>query len=97
MATRERLADRGTRTAMQLLVAVGAEIRNARLGAGLSQRAVAKSARVSQPVLSRIERAQARQASIETLARVLAVVGLRLSLKAYPDGDAVRDAPQPPA
>ena len=92
MSTRDRLADRGARTAQHLVASVGTEIREARLAAGLSQATVARSARVSQPMLSRIERAQSRHVSVESLARVLAVLGLRLSLKAYPDGDPLRDA-----
>src|SRR3954453_18007157 len=92
MATRERLADRGAGTSPRLLPPLGAEIRDARVAAGLSQDTIASNARVSQPVLSRIERAQAPHVTVATLARILAVVGLRLSLKAYPDGDPLRDA-----
>jgi hypothetical protein len=44
--------------------------------------------------LSRIERVEARNVSLESLARIFAVLGLRLSAKAYPDGDPLRDAPQ---
>jgi transcriptional regulator with XRE-family HTH domain len=94
MATCERRVDRGARTAKLLLVALGTEIRNARIGAGLSQASVAKSAGLSQPVLSRIERAEAKNATVECLARILAVLGMRLFAKAFPDGDPIRDAPQ---
>jgi transcriptional regulator with XRE-family HTH domain len=94
MATRERPADRGSQTSARLLFAIGTEIGDARRAAGLSQRTVAASARLSQSALSRIEHGRARRVSVDTLSRVLAVLGLRLSLKAYPDGDPIRDAPQ---
>jgi hypothetical protein len=49
---------------------------------------------LSQARLSRLELAVDTPARVDELAVVCAVLGLRLSLKAYPDGHAVRDAAQ---
>ena len=70
---------------------MGREARNARLGAGLSQRSVAKAAATSSSSVSRIERGRAPRVSIERAATVLAVVGLDLGARAYPAGPPIRD------
>lgn len=62
--------------------------------AGLSQQAVADAAGLSTSVLSRIEHGQATGAAVVKLARVSAVVGLELHVRAYPGGEPVRDAAQ---
>jgi DNA-binding XRE family transcriptional regulator len=56
MATRDRPIDRANRVAASLVAATALELREARINAGLSQRAVADAARVSHPTVSRIER-----------------------------------------
>lgn len=91
MASREGAADRGRRRAHELLVDLGREARNARLGAGLSQGSVARAAGTSRSSVSRIERGRAPCASVERVATVLAVVGLDLGARAYPAGPPVRD------
>jgi transcriptional regulator with XRE-family HTH domain len=91
MASREGPAARGRRRARELLVDMGREARNARLGAGLSQRSVAKAAATSSSSVSRIERGRAPCVSIERVATVLAVVGLDLGARAYPAGPPIRD------
>ncbi|MEA2025554.1 MAG: hypothetical protein U9O18_02575 [Chloroflexota bacterium] len=55
---------------------------------------VAQVAGLSQSRISRTERADRLPARIDELAAHCAVLGLRLSLKAYPDGSPVRDAAQ---
>jgi transcriptional regulator with XRE-family HTH domain len=92
--SKERLVDRGSRTGDRLRRSLGAELREARLAAGLSQGVVAGAARLSSSQVSRIERALLPGVSIEQLARLLAVVGLDLSGRAYPFGLPLRDAPQ---
>src|SRR5690349_2181908 len=57
MPTSERAFDRGTRRADRVLRTISGEIRDARLGLGLSQAAVASAARMSEAQVSRIERA----------------------------------------
>jgi transcriptional regulator with XRE-family HTH domain len=94
MVTRERRLDRGRRQARRRLTVIGDELREARLAAGLTQRFVASAVGVSHMEISRIERALAPRVPFETLATVGAVLGLDLSLRAYPDGDPVRDAAQ---
>jgi transcriptional regulator with XRE-family HTH domain len=71
---------------------VGDELRRARRGAGLSQRAVGRASGLSHSTVSRIENAALLNASITELARIGAVVGLQVSLRTYPGGDPLRDA-----
>ena len=92
VAPREGPADRGRRRARELLIDLGREARTARLGAGLSQGSVARAAATSGSSVSRLERGRAPRASIERVATVLAVVGLELSVRAYPAGAPIRDA-----
>mgnify|MGYP001825396960 CR=1 FL=1 len=73
---------------------LGTELRDARWTAGLSQRHVARSAGLSQSHVSRTEHAQRIPPRLDELARQAAVLGLRLSIKLYPDGSPVRDAGQ---
>jgi transcriptional regulator with XRE-family HTH domain len=94
MATRERLAHRGNRLARRALLALGEEIREARLDAGLSQAIVGSAASVSHASVGRIERGQQSGASVALLSRICAAVGLDLSLRAYPGGDPIRDVAQ---
>ncbi|MFL5681292.1 MAG: helix-turn-helix domain-containing protein [Chloroflexota bacterium] len=70
---------------------VGDEIRNARLSAGLSQGAVGQRVSMSHSQVSRIERARLPSVSVEQLVAVSTVLGLRLSIRAYPDGIPIRD------
>lgn len=88
----ERPYDRGTRIGRDALAAMGTELRGARVSRGLSQRSVASAARVSPSQVSRIERGLIGGASVLLVARLLAVVGLDLRVRAYPGGDGVRDA-----
>ena len=92
MATREVARDRGALKARRILDEIGREIRDARLERSLSQTAVAVAARTSRSQVSRIERAEALNASVVELARLLSVVGLELSARAYPGGPPIRDA-----
>ena len=94
MATVDRAQARGDRQARKLLRVIGTELRDVRLAAGLSQRHVARVAGLNQSRVSRTERAQRIPARIDELAAHCAALGLRLSLKAYPDGTPVRDEAQ---
>jgi transcriptional regulator with XRE-family HTH domain len=73
---------------------LAAELREARLAAGVSQDHVARMAGLGQSKISRIERAQRTSARVDELAQLCAALGLRLTLRVYPDGAAVRDAGQ---
>ena len=94
MATVDRARDRGHRQAGKLLRELGSELREARLAAGLSQRHVAQVAGLNQSRVSRTERVQRVPPRIDELAAHCAVLGLRLSLKAYPEASPVRDVAQ---
>jgi transcriptional regulator with XRE-family HTH domain len=94
MALKERAVDRGSRRGTALVIELGRELRRARLEHGLSQAAVGRAAGLSSPAVSRIERSQVRTASILNVARLLSVVGLELSARAYPTGRPIRDRAQ---
>jgi len=76
------------------LVRTSAELRDGRVGRGLSIAAAARAAGISRSAWGRIELGQSPMVPFLTLARCAAVVGLDLSLRAYPGGWPVRDAPQ---
>jgi transcriptional regulator with XRE-family HTH domain len=94
MSTRDRASDRGTRQWARTRTEIGAELREARVAAGFRQSDVARGARTSQNAVSRIERGLSRDISVDTLSRVATVLGLRLSVKLYPDGSPLRNAAQ---
>ena len=94
MATTDRPQHRGPREAARIGRRIGDELRHARLTAGLSQRELGAAAGLSQPHISRIERFERQPAWLEELATQCAALGLRVSIKLYPDGSPVRDAGQ---
>ena len=73
---------------------LGRELRMARLGAGLGQRSAGAGAGMSHAHWGRIERGLVPNLSLAQACAAAAVVGLRLSVRAYPDGDPIRDAGQ---
>jgi len=91
MATRERPADRGRRRARDNQNRLAADIRYARLGAGLSLRDVAAAARLDHGQLWRFERRRCELTPVD-LSAVCEAVGLELAMRAYPGGDPIRDA-----
>jgi transcriptional regulator with XRE-family HTH domain len=66
--------------------------RDARLAAGLPQRAVAEAVGLSVAEVSRIERDDAPWLRIDTAARLASVLGLDLWTRTYPGDDRLRDA-----
>jgi transcriptional regulator with XRE-family HTH domain len=91
MAAIERAVAQGKLRAQRLRIDTGREIHVARVTRGLSQAAVAAAAGISQAHLSLIERGIYPGVRMETLACLCAVVGLELSIKAYPGGQPLRD------
>jgi transcriptional regulator with XRE-family HTH domain len=91
MPSRERPADRGRRRIRASLGRVVADVRAARVGAGLSLEAVAEAVGVSHSRISRLERGAIEHPPVDFVAAVCAVVGLDLVIKAYPSGDPLRD------
>lgn len=67
-------------------------MRNARMQHAISQAEVGKAVRISRSQVGRIERAEVPSLSLLVMARLLAVVGLELSARAYPVGPPIRDA-----
>lgn len=94
MSSRERARDRGQRNATREWVRIGTELREQRLAAGLSQSHVAEVAGLTQSRISRTERSQRLPPRLDELGKHSAALGLRLSVKAYPEGQPVRDAAQ---
>jgi transcriptional regulator with XRE-family HTH domain len=70
---------------------LGREIEQARLDHGLTYLEVGLAAGLSRSQVSRVCRGVSPQLSIVQAARLLAVVGLELSARAYPAGPPIRD------
>jgi transcriptional regulator with XRE-family HTH domain len=92
MASKERAVDRGTRSGRRILLTSGSELRNARIGTGLSLTDVGRAVRLSYSQVGRIERAEHPSVSVAQLAQIGSVVGLDLSVRFYPGASPLRDA-----
>lgn len=84
--------DRGTERGRRARLAIGGEIRTARVDRGLTLREVCRAIGVSVATGSRLERGVLEHVDVMLLARMCAVVGLDLSVKAFPGGQPIRDA-----
>lgn len=91
---KERAADRGSRRGRAIVAELVREFRIARVERGLSQATVGAAIGLSGSEVGRIERGQVVSVSLLSLARMLSVVGLELSARAYPTGTPLRDAAQ---
>lgn len=91
MSSRDDRLHQGIRRGQRLLHEIGAQLRDARLAAGLSQQSVAVHAGVSQTQISRIESGECRTVDMMVFARVAAVLGLELAARLYPTGSPLRD------
>jgi len=91
---RERAVDRGARLARHDLRTIGLEFRNARVSRGLTTAEVAAAVGLSRSHVGRIERAAHPAATTAQLARIGAVVGLDVRVRAYPGPVPTRDAGQ---
>jgi transcriptional regulator with XRE-family HTH domain len=94
MAIRERPIDRGTLQGRQLLSAIGLEARSARRNRGLDLHDVGSSMGRSKSWVSRLERGLSETITVLEMSQLCAVVGLDLSIRAFPGGDPIRDAAQ---
>lgn len=94
MTSRERPRDRALQLSQRLTGLLGADLRSARKGGGLSLRAAADAVGIDHATLARMERNQIENVSVRNLALACAAVSLVLSARAYPAADPVRDAPQ---
>jgi transcriptional regulator with XRE-family HTH domain len=75
-----------------MLSQLGDELRQARVAAGLSQAFVGQGAGCSHTQIGRLERGRAPNASIAGLGRAFSVVGLDLSIRAFPATQPLRDS-----
>jgi transcriptional regulator with XRE-family HTH domain len=73
---------------------VASAVLSARLDSGISQQAAGRAAGMSRAQFGRIERGEIASLSIDQLCRAAAAVGLKVSLRSFPDGDPARDAGQ---
>jgi transcriptional regulator with XRE-family HTH domain len=94
MGAREDPKDVGRRVAGRLRAEVGEDIRTARLGAGISQLVAGEAAGMSHSQVGRIERGALVDLTLDQACRAAAAVGLRVTMRTWPDGDPVRDAAQ---
>lgn len=72
-------------------MAIGRELREARVTASLSQREVGLTVGMSHSQVSRIERGQLPKVTVDQLCRLAVAVGLELSVRLYPGSDPIRD------
>jgi transcriptional regulator with XRE-family HTH domain len=96
VAAIDRPFDSGTRRANKWLAQLGEEFRNARLALGLSQAEVARAARIDRSDYSRAEAGKLPNLSVTRACRIGAVLGLDVSVRAFPGGRSIRDASQTP-
>jgi transcriptional regulator with XRE-family HTH domain len=92
MPSVERLAALGTNRGTSLVHSFAREVRDARLAAGISQAAVAKSLGMSKSSVSRLETGRRPLPNLLIAARVARVVGLELSVRCFPAAGQLRDA-----
>jgi transcriptional regulator with XRE-family HTH domain len=94
MGTRSGVVDRARRRIAEDERRVRADVAAARRNAGVSQDALGATCGISGSAAGRIENGVTGIVDLRTLAAMAAGVGLELRLRAYPAGDAIRDAPQ---
>lgn len=94
MANRLTRVDEARLAARRLVAEQGANLREARVAAGLRQADIGRAIRRSPSAIGRVERNAARRVTVEDLAAHAAAVGLRLSIQLYPGSGRLRDARQ---
>jgi transcriptional regulator with XRE-family HTH domain len=94
MPTRDDPVLRGRRRGDDLTRRLGLELRDARVGHGLSQAKVARAAGVPRASISRIENGRAPNVPIRLAALLAALVGLDLAVSTYAGGRHIRDIGQ---
>jgi len=92
VATKERPIDLGTRRGDRIVRAFGANVRAARLAAGLSQVRVADALGRSRAQVGRWERGEPPIIDLREAARLMRILGLDVVVTAYPAGSPLRDA-----
>ena len=92
--SRERSRSIGLDAGGAIVASSGREVRQLRRAAGLSQMRLALAVGVSRQYISRLELGRVRDVKVVALALIYAALGHRLSLKAFPVGQPLRDAAQ---
>jgi transcriptional regulator with XRE-family HTH domain len=92
MAGRERRIERAVRLIQRDMDELGADLRSSRLAAGLTLREVGAAIGVSASVVLETELARRPGPRPPLLAAHAAAVGLRVRVRAYPEGEPLRDA-----
>ncbi len=86
MTTRERRQQRAEWLVRKDLQELGRDLRSARLAAGLTLRVIAEKVQVAPSTILATERALPPGPRADMLARHAAAVGMRVRIKAYPEG-----------
>jgi transcriptional regulator with XRE-family HTH domain len=94
MAIRTRAIDEARRRWLSVARILGEELRSARRMIGITQARLGAAIGVSQSEISRRESGTARRLTGAQLAEHAAAVGLRVSVKLWPNGGALRDEAQ---
>jgi transcriptional regulator with XRE-family HTH domain len=95
MAGHDDHQQHGQRVARQARQDIASAVLGARLDSAISQENAGHAAGMSRAQFGRIERGEIASLSIDQACRAAAAVGLRVSLRTFPDGDPARDAGQP--
>ena len=77
-----------------MVMRVLAELREARIAAGVSQQSMAGHMGCSQPTYWRIEEKPTDRLSVVRLSEIASLLGLELAVSLYPAGDPIRDKGQ---
>ena len=94
MAAQDTPASLGGADARRVAAAVATELREGRIGAGISQATAARAAGLSPSQWGRLERNELDAPDLVQVCQAARALGLRGSLKLYPAGEPVRDAAQ---
>ena len=94
MPAHDDIEQHGQRIARQVRLDAASAVLSARLDSGISQQTAGRAAGMSRAQFGRIERGEIAHLSVDQLCRAAAAVGLKVSLRTFPDGDPARDAGQ---
>jgi transcriptional regulator with XRE-family HTH domain len=94
MAAQDTPASLGAADARRVAAAIATELRDGRIGAGISQATAARAAGLSTSQWGRLERNELEAPDLVQVCRAARALGLRGHVKLYPAGEPVRDSAQ---
>ena len=94
MAAQDTPASLGSTDARRVAAAIATELRDHRIGAGISQATAARAAGLSPSQWGRLERNELDAPDLAQVCRAARALGLRGYVKLYPAGEPVRDSAQ---